>query len=316
MKLVVTVDVEEEGLFTGQYSPEYNPATNVPYLHLLDDIFVEWKIRPTLLVTYQVARREHLHGLLLDLCQRWNGELGSHLHHWNTPPLAKLPFPDPVPAELVPREILADKLGCLLDSFRPLGIQPHSFRMGRFSLGPRVFSLLQKSKILVDSSVAPLRIQYGGPQHLDAPTDPYFPDPGHPTTPGNSRILEVPITIVPVCLGVGAFLENIRTRWNGSQGLVGWLSANLFSLPLQPVWTGLNRLKIATALHQKRGGEVLTLFFHSSELQPGNSPLHPTEDHVQRFLRKLRLFFHWLHETTTVDSITLSDLRQSYAIHC
>ncbi|MDQ1238953.1 MAG: hypothetical protein QG577_1138 [Thermodesulfobacteriota bacterium] len=315
MKLIVTVDVEEEGLFKGQYSADHNPTTNVPCLRLLDELFLEWKIRPTLLLTYQVTLQHHLHGLLLDLCHRWHGELGSHLHHWNTPPVTELPFPDPVPAELVPPDLLAAKLDCLFESFQPLGVQPQAFRMGRFSLGPKVFSLLQRSQVLVDSSVAPLRTQYGGPQHLDAPVDPYFPDPSRITFPGNSRILEVPITIVPVHARVGGIFEKIRTRWNGSQELVGWLSGNVFSLPVQPVWTGLKRLKIATALHNRRGGKVLTLFFHSSELQPGNSPLHPTQDHVQSFLRKLHFFFQWLHDFTTVESLTLSDLRKRYSDH-
>jgi hypothetical protein len=36
---------------------------------------------------------------------------------------------------------------------------------------------------------------------------------------------------------------------------------------------------------------------------------------VQSFLRKLHFFFQWLHDFTTVESLTLSDLRKRYSDH-
>jgi hypothetical protein len=186
---VVTIDVEEEGLFTGRYESRNVTAENVKELTCLDSIFREWNIKPTLLVAYPVARHEHHHDLLLRLKQEWNAEIGAHLHPWNTPPFESLPHPDPVPSQLMPRELLEAKLRSLLETIGQMGITPTSFRMGRFNMGPKMFSLLDRAGILVDSSMAPMRRYYGGPDHLAALTDPYFPDPEEPRRPGRSDIL-------------------------------------------------------------------------------------------------------------------------------
>jgi len=312
MKLVVTIDVEEEGLFQGKYDPFHAATTNVSSLELLDEVFLKWNIRPTLLITYHVAKQARLREFLMGLAERWGGEIGAHLHHWNTPPIRPLPFPEPVPSECMPTQLLREKLDCLLEAFEPMHIVPRSFRMGRFSFGPKMCAILQDSPIVVDSSVAPLRIQYGGPDHLTAPIDPYTPNPLDVTSPGHSRLLEVPITIVPIRPHVGRLLENLRRIWPRTDAAVGWIASRLCSLPVQPAWTGSARLKIASALHLWRAGQVLTLFFHSSELSPAHNPLHPTQRHVQSFIKKLDDFFQWLNKRAHVECVTLYQLRQMW----
>ena len=111
MRLVVTIDVEEEGLFSSRYESGNAPVSNVAELKRLDPIFREWNIRPTLMIAYQVVRTAEHRDLLLALRETWNGEIGAHLHPWNTPPLETLPYPEPVPSELMSRELLAAKLG-------------------------------------------------------------------------------------------------------------------------------------------------------------------------------------------------------------
>lgn len=312
MKLVVTIDVEEEGLFRGRYDPFDAPTTNISSLELLNDVFLKWNIHPTLLLTYQVVKNKRLHEFFLRLSERWGAEIGAHLHHWNTPPIRPLPFTDPVPSELMPSELLREKLNCLLDAFQPLDILPRSFRMGRFSFGPKMLAILQDSPIAVDSSIAPLRIQYGGPHHLAAPIDPYFPNLANIMSLGGSRVLEVPITIVPIHSRIGYLLDKVHRGWPKADMALGWIASRLCSLPVQPAWTGSARLKIASALHLGRGGKVLTLFFHSSELAPGHSPLHPTSRHVKLFIKKLDGFFQWLNRYTAVECLTLQQLRN----HC
>lgn len=313
MKLLVTIDVEEEGLFTGKYDPLDPPVTNVKALSMLDPVFRKWAIRPTLLLSYHVARCQAWHETIWDLKDRWNGEIGAHLHLWNTPPLVKFSYPEPIPSERVPEEILAAKLESLLDIFRQTGESPTSFRMGRFNMGRRMWSIVENTPIVVDSSVAPMRIQYGGPDHLTAPTDPYFPDRKNPFDQGDSHILEVPITIVPLIGSLGHALERWRAVSVLPENAISWTAANILSLPVQPVWTDLARLKIGAWLHRRRGGQALTMFFHSSELVPGFCPQHPTAGHIDRFLDKLDSFFAWLHRSNHVESLTLTELRHNYS---
>ncbi|MFH1137370.1 MAG: hypothetical protein V1816_14980 [Pseudomonadota bacterium] len=308
MKLAVTIDVEEEGLFTGSYSPNDASAENVSLLSRLDPIFRDFGVRPTLLVSYQAARTGKLRDYLAELNEKWGGEIGAHLHHWNTPPLWESPLRPPTPSELMPRELLAEKMETLLDLLAQMGRRPTSFRMGRYNLGPKMFSVLETSGITVDSSISPTRRAYAGPDHLSAPTDPYYPDPLRPTRPGQSKILEVPITVLPAAPGQGRILE----LFGGHDGFLGrqasWISKNLGSIPAQPVWTGLRRMQTAARLHRLRGGRMITIFFHSSELLPGASPNLPNQAAVDALLLKISLFLEFLVVKMNAASLALSDL--------
>jgi hypothetical protein len=82
---------------------------------------------------------------------------------------------------------------------------------------------------------------------------------------------------------------------------------------VQPAWYPLASLKLATHLHRRRGGRVLTMFFHSSELQPGATRLFPTETAVNRFVGKIRGFLTWLVKTGPVQGVTLSDLGEDWS---
>ncbi len=312
LKLLVTIDVEEEGLFNGQYRSGKASVENVTKLSLLDPIFEKLSIRPTLLVSYQVASHKPHQEYLMQLCEKWKGEIGAHLHPWNTPPLQSLPFTHPVPSQLIPKELLKEKLDTLLQTLSQMGVKPHSFRMGRFSLGPKMFSLLEQSEIKVDSSIVPTRKTYGGPEYLVAPVDPYFPDPQDLSASGNSSLLEVPLTVLPIVPGITNFLEKISNAYPASSSIAAWFSQYLGSIPAQPMAVGLNRMKTAVRIHRYRGGNVVVIYFHSSELMPGCSPQHPTQKHVERFLAKMERFLSWVIDDLGVESVTLSGLRNSY----
>ena len=255
MKLAVTIDVEEEGLFSGQYPSGDAPVANVRHLERLGGLMSDFGIRPTLFVTWQVARHEALMAHLLNLRDAWQGEIGAHLHHWNTPPLEEPTGParkGPIDSEVLPQQLLRDRLNTLLDTLRASGAPCEAFRMGRFNLGPRMWAVLRETDIRVDASIAPMRAFPGGPDHMAAPWDPYYPDVKDPTRPGRAHILEVPLTIVPL-------LPWPRPMANhpAAARLIQWAG----SLPAQPMWVGLRRLKAAAWLHRLRGGRVLTVFF-------------------------------------------------------
>jgi hypothetical protein len=212
----------------------------------------------------------------------------------------------------MPRHILREKLGNLLSVIQGMGIEPVSFRMGRFNMGPTMFSILEETDILVDSSIAPMRSEYGGPDHLCAPVEPYFPDSRNPCSPGSSRIMEAPVTILPIYKGLGSLLHNLSKRLPFLSPAIAWFAMDLGSMPVQPLWTGLRRLQAAALMHRRGGGKVLTIHFHSSELMPGGSPQIRNAGDVERFLEKLRKFLSWLNVEMEVKSLTLNELRKQY----
>jgi hypothetical protein len=70
----------------------------------------------------------------------------------------------------------------------------------------------------------------------------------------------------------------------------------------------LASLQLAASLHRRRGGRVLTMYFHSSELNPGTNPLFTTEAAVNRFVDKIRTFLTWLVQAGPVEGVTLAAL--------
>lgn len=313
LKLVVTIDVEEEGLFTGRYRPGSAPTRNVSRLALLSPLFAALKIRPTLLVTYQVARHGALRDFLARLAGQWGAQIGAHLHPWNTPPLDHPALAEPLCSERIAPALLAAKLSTLTRTVAMMGQAPTCFRMGRFNMGTRMLGLLPAQGYGIDTSVAPGKTAKAGPDHLLAPTDPYRPDPKDICRPGPAAILEVPLTIVPVVRGVGAWLRALEKKAPAKGPRVSAVLQRLLLLPAQPAWTGLNRLKAAVRLHRQRGGQVVTVFFHSSELLPGAYPGHPDKAAVRRFLERMDRFFTWLCRDLGARPLTLADLGQAYA---
>lgn len=66
---------------------------------------------------------------------------------------------------------------------------------------------------------------------------------------------------------------------------------------------GSDRLFVA------RGGRVLSLTWHSSEMMPGGAPHMPDEAAVARLLTKIRSWLAWLRDRWTVRSLSMSELR-------
>jgi len=316
MKLALTIDVEEDGLFSGRYEPGDSPSDNVSHLARLTDLFSRLQIRPTLLVTYQVARHAAQRELLRRLTTEWQAEIGAHLHHWNTPPLLPQPLqPSPGSSEQLSPEILAAKLSTLLTAVgqivpdRPVA----AFRMGRFNLGPRMMAVLERfPQIAVDSSILPMRRYPDGPLRLAAPASPYFPDLAAPWQTGSSRILEVPVTVTPIYPAIASACDRFADQFPGGARPAIWLASRLGAWTAQPMDTGPLRLRAAAQAHQRRGGEVLCLYFHSSELMPGGCARHPTASQVQRFLAKLETYLSWLRERLGAEPATLSAIARQY----
>jgi hypothetical protein len=310
VKLVISIDVEEEGLFSGLYSRTPPGVTNVAELERLAFIPRDFGLPLTLLATYQVARDPAACRVLARWRDQYGAEIGAHLHHWNTPPFAGLSDPEPVASEKLPRALLRDKFASLLSQIGAgLAVTPSSFRMGRFDAGSQVFSLLPEFGLEVDSSVAPLTRKNPDPGFFLAPADPFFLGG---IGPKGKPLLEVPITLVPVVAGTPELIDRlaaISPTW-------GPRLRNLFRYGgvtgVQPAMYPLASLQLAAYLHRRRGGRVLTMYFHSSELKPGASPLFPTEAAVNRFVDKIRTFLTWLVQTGPVEGVTLAALGQDW----
>ena len=122
--VAVSLDVEEEGLFTGQYARRAYTVANTACLKRLDPL-CEQGVRPTLFCAYSVFRDAAARRELARLRDTFGAEIGAHLHHWNTPPLTLDNRDDSLPDTArnvssgdVPLPLMAAKLKSLFDAGR------------------------------------------------------------------------------------------------------------------------------------------------------------------------------------------------------
>ncbi|MBM4286370.1 MAG: hypothetical protein FJ128_14175 [Deltaproteobacteria bacterium] len=307
MRLVVSVDVEEEGLFSGQYPRQAAGVRNVARLSRLAFISQEFGVPLTLLATYPVAVHPEAAAVLREFREQHGAEIGAHLHPWNTPPFLELGEPEPAPPERLPLEVLRDKITSLAAAIHAaVGERPRSFRMGRFELGPKALSLLPELGFVADGSMAPLRAVAGGPDHFLSPADPFILRPQGEAGPA---LVEAPLTVVPLLAGTprlwAGLCSLLPPAW-GERLRGGFRFAA--AVGTQPTMFSLTAMRLAARLHRRRGGRVIHLFLHSSELLPGASPQFPTEQAVEGLIGKIRSFLAWLRKTSPCRGVTLSAL--------
>src|SRR3974390_3177264 len=165
--LAITLDVEEEGLFSGSYPRSVSGVANVAELKRLEFIARDFGFPLTLLVTYPVAQDSAAREVLAALQQERGAEIGVHLHPWNTPPFTELLDPEPIPTSRLPLTLMKAKLrslvDCLTEAFQE---PPRSFRMGRFDWSPGLLKLLPGSGLRVDSSMVPLTFKGEGRENF------------------------------------------------------------------------------------------------------------------------------------------------------
>lgn len=306
LRFVLSIDVEEEGLFSGKYDRRAKGVSNVAELERIGFVSKEFGLPLTLLTSYPVANDAGAR----DMLKRWRdehgAEIGAHLHHWNTPPLEKLPVPEPAPCEQVPPALLRAKMETLTAKLeKEFGQAPLSFRMGRFDFGEPIRRLLPELGIRVDSSIVPMHHRDNVPYSFTSKVDPYVLDPG-----ANTRLVEVPLTIVsavPGVPGVAQGLGRVLPR-GGAKRLKGF-ARSVAAAGIHPVWYPQSSMRWAVTRHVGSGGRVLNMFLHSSELLPGAYPNLPDEAAVQGVTRKLHSFLQWLTRKYTVKGATLGDFQ-------
>lgn len=309
--VVVSLDVEEEGLFGGRYACRRPSVRNTAFLRRLLPL-MERGVRPTLFCAHSVladdASREHLAAM-----QAAGAEIGAHLHHWNTPPLPP-DTPDSlpaVPAAALSSSLLADKLHTLLTAARSLSSAPvTSFRMGRWDAHSRLWPLLTRAGIRLDASVRPLhgkrRAADGlalSPDHFDAPSRPYTIVTPH------GPLLEVPLSVAPLLPGLPSLIRALPgpLRRRAQARFHQW-----GALTLLPVEHPLPLMNLVTRTLLRRGARLLSLTWHSSEMMPGGAPHIPDEAAARRLLDKISRWLDGLESRHAVTYLTMRDV----AAHC
>jgi hypothetical protein len=314
VRLAVSLDVEEEGLFGGRYAHSAPPVANTSCLARLAPLMA-LPLRPTLFCAYSVLDNSGARANIGAFLEKFRGsvETGAHLHHWNTPPLsAESPaFAADVSTAGIPEDILGAKLANLLAAVGDFcGERPVSFRMGRWDIRRTHWPLLAREGIACDASVRPLHCPLRGPDHFAAPAVPYrIPAAG-------ASIFEVPLTVTPLFRSLPRLLDCLPAEAPGRLGpLARATLKNWGALALLPAYHPLRLMQLATRLFVARGGTVLSLTWHSSEMMPGGAPHIPDAAAVDGLLDKIYRYVQWVYKNFSARACTMRELAAELGPH-
>jgi hypothetical protein len=313
MKLVVSIDTEEDNW--GEYSPHGYTLENIGHITELQDIFDEYRVLPTYLVTYSVATDPRASTILRGILDQGRCEIGAHCHPWHTPPLeGACSEKNSMLCNLLP-ELQFRKIECLHNTLmKSFNMSPVSFRAGRWGYGQEVARALYKLGYKVDSSILSLIdwTDYYGPDFSKNFPEPYrfnLEEIFKPNTTG--KLLEVPATIGFTQMNfqfsndLFNFLQKSPIKWLRLIGVLDKLGL-LNKIWLSPEQSSAHEMIALAKTFMKKQAPLINLFFHSPTLQAGLTPYVQTETDKQEFLARIRSFLAFTKEAG-IESIRLSD---------
>jgi hypothetical protein len=296
---LVTIDTEGDDLWG---RPRIITTRNARHVQRFQRLCESFGLRPTWLTNFEMARCPEFLAFGRDVVRRGTGEIGMHLHAWNSPPLQPL-TPDDLTAQPFlteyPQEVVDAKIGYMARLLRDrFECEIVSHRGGRWAFDATCAQSLVRHGIRVDCSVTPdvrwVRMLTDDEERSDAvvvdyrgfPTRPYVVDLNQPQRPGRSSLLEVPMTVVPSSLYrwlPQAYAVPLVRRWSWAwQPTHHWLYPDGRNLPAM-----LGIVKQAVAQRWPH----LEMVLHSSELMPGGSPSFPDGQSIEALYRDLRVLF-------------------------
>jgi hypothetical protein len=298
-QFLITIDTEGDNLWA---RPRTISTRNAAFLPRFQALCEAYGLKPTYLTNYEMATCPTFVEFGRDVLARGAGEIGMHLHAWNSPPIVPLTSDDfeahPYLIEYPPavmREKIERLTGLLEDTF---GRKMLSHRAGRWAFNGVYATLLDACGYAVDCSVTP-HVAWSPPQsdpatadgtdYTSCPEGAYYVDHSDARRPGASRLLEVPVTIR-------------RRRWPAVDGIRPLLSSNsLLQRALNwrfppAVWlrpSGRNRKDLQWVLAKVVEEECSFAEFmlHSSELMPAGSPRFMRPDDIERLYEDLHGLF-------------------------
>jgi hypothetical protein len=254
----------------------------------LHPLFQRFGAKPTYLLSPEVMRDEGSIAALRRIAA--SCELGTHLHGEFAEPGAHEPdVTSDFQRDYTP-EIERKKLTYLTDLFiRAFDHQPQSFRAGRFGIGPASIGILESLGYAVESSVTPHMdwTSSGAPglAFMDAPTQPYRPDPTDPGRPGTASLLEVPVTI--------------RRRFINALPVLGGRVDPRWLRPTRGTDASIVRVAQDEIADARRAAPhrpvILNAMFHNVEVVPHLSPYAASEEAARCILGRVRALLAFAH---------------------
>ncbi|HYT37499.1 MAG TPA: hypothetical protein VEL49_09995 [Ktedonobacteraceae bacterium] len=299
---LVTIDTEGDNLWS---RPRVVTTRNAEYLPRFQALCEKYGLKPTYLTSWEMVYSPAFRELGRDLLARRTGEIGMHLHAWNSPPLAPLTADDDRYQPFLidyPEDQMREKVKVLTSELEDtFEVTMVSHRAGRWSFNETYARILVDHGYRVDCSVTP-HVSWasilgdpngnGGTDFSRFPDTAYFVDLNDIRRPGGSPLLELPMTIVPPSYqGVPAGRFFPSCLW------------------LRPTRRNRKTLLYILSIARQEQRSYVEFMLHSSELMPGGSPTFPSRESIEALYDALEALFTAAQDV--FEGYTLSD----YYVH-
>ena len=290
--LVVVIDTEEEFDWSAPFDAASTQVANIAEQPFAQELFDAHGVVPTYAVDYPVVASDAAVATLAGFLADGRCEIGAHLHPWVTPP-----HQGPIDAfhsygGNLPAALEHAKLATLIDAVRGrFGVQPRTFRAGRYGIGRDTPAMLCALGIETDVSVVP-GFDFsadGGPDFRAAPDTPYRTPEGLCEMPDSAVFLGRLAARGPAILERASMPGVRHLRLGGILARLGLLER----LRLSPEGHGLADMIRQVRRSHAAGARLFMLSYHSSSLLPGGAPYVRTPDERTDFLRTLNGFLHF-----------------------
>ncbi|MBW7981068.1 polysaccharide deacetylase family protein [Enterobacillus tribolii] len=305
---LITIDTEGDNLWQNH---DVISTENARYLPRFQQLCEKYGFKPVYLTNYEMAVDPVYIEFARDVIARGTGEVGMHLHAWNSPPLAPLTADDwrhkPYLIEY-PQEMIRQKVDFMTDLLEEtFQTKMVSHRAGRWAFNAFYARLLVERGYRVDCSVTP-RVNWrtakgdpagqGGTDYRNFPAQAYFLDENDISRPGNSALLEVPMSIQ---YKHSALMNAFKQGYDRLRGKVRSPSVHW----LRPMGGNVENMKRVVEQTLAQGNDYVEYMLHSSEYMPGGSPTFKTEADIERLYADLEQLFQWLQPR--VSGMTLAE---------
>jgi len=300
LAFLITIDTEGDNLWS---RPRNIKTRNAEYLPRFQELCEKYTLKPTYLTNWEMATCRCFKEFGRDVVRRNVGEIGMHLHAWNSPPLTPLTGDDfthmPYLTEY-PELTIREKVGTITERLQEtFSVKMYSHRSGRWAFDETYARILADTGYVVDCSVTPhisRRMQLGSPNgrggtdYTSFPESAYFMDSRDISQSGDSGLLEIPVTIIKHGFRglAGAFRRGLRMLPKGNRLArrffpdVSWLRPN-----------GHNRRSLLriVSVAREQCRDYVEFMLHSSEFMPGGSPSFPTAGSIESLYDDLEALF-------------------------
>ncbi|KAB8310524.1 deacetylase [Erwinia endophytica] len=306
---LITIDTEGDNLWRNRSG--HVTTRNADFLARFQQVCEKYAFKPTWLTNYEMAVDPVYIEFARDVIARNTGEVGMHLHAWNSPPEYQLTENDwhfqPYLIEY-PRDEIRKKVAWMTQLLEEtFHTKMLSHRAGRWAFDEYYAQLLIEFGYQVDCSVTPgVNWQYspgapqgkGGSNYTRFPRTAYYIDIDDISRPGGSPLLEVPMSIqFKHC----RLMNVLRQGYDALRGKKRSPSVHW----LRPVGGNVQQMINVAEKSLASGADYVEFMLHSSEFMPDGSPTFKNEADIDRLYDDLDTLFSWLH--TRTQGMTLAE---------